>query len=354
VKTVTTADRPAPARGPRARSPQRATAALGIPGGSRPGTSGPGVAARGLTKTFASAQGAVRAVRGVDLELAPGETVALLGPNGAGKSTTIDLLLGLARADAGTVTIFGETPAAAVAGGRVAAMLQTGELIRDLSVRELVQMIAALYPAPRDVDAVLETAGLTALAGQRTQKLSGGERQRVRFAAALASGAGLLVLDEPTVGMDVEARHGFWQTIRAAAASGTTVLFATHYLEEADAYADRVVLLAGGKVVADGPATEIKARVGRRTIRATLTAVDLDALRGLPGVSAVERHGAVVALTCDDSDAALRALLARFPESRDIEVAGAGLEQAFLELTGDDGDSSAGSRPDGSDMKETA
>jgi len=354
VKTVTAADRRAPARASRPRSLGRATAAPGLSGGARRGAGGPGVAAHGLTKTFASAQGAVRAVRGVDLELAPGETVALLGPNGAGKSTTIDLLLGLADADEGTVTIFGESPAAAVAGGRVAAMLQTGELIRDLSVRELVQMIAALYPAPRDVDAVLETAGLTALAGQRTQKLSGGERQRVRFAAALASGAALLVLDEPTVGMDVEARHGFWQTIRAAAAAGTTVLFATHYLEEADAYADRVVLLAGGRVVADGPATEIKARVGQRVIRATLATADLDGLRRLPGVSAAERHGVAVALTCRDSDAALRALLAQFPEARDIEVAGAGLEQAFLELTGDDGVSPAGAHPVGSDMKETA
>ena len=314
-----------------------------------PQAGAPGIEARGLVKSFSTPRGKVRAVRGVDLHLAPGETVALLGPNGAGKSTTIDLLLGLGRPDRGTVTIFGETPAAAVAAGRVAAMLQTGELIRDLSVREIVRMIAALYPAPRDVDAVLETAGLTAIAGQRTQKLSGGERQRVRFAAALASGAALLVLDEPTVGMDVEARHGFWQTIRAAAASGTTVLFATHYLEEADAYADRIVLLAGGKVVADGPATEIKARVGQRVIRATLAAAGLDALRRLPGVSAAERHGAAVVLMCGDSDAALRALLSGFAEARDIEIAGAGLEQAFLELTGNDAGSPAGAFPDGHD-----
>jgi len=275
-------------------------------------------------------------VRGVDLCLAPGETVALLGPNGAGKSTTIDLLLGLGRPDEGTVTLFGQAPTAAVAAGRVAAMLQTGELIRDLSVRELVQMMAALYPAPRDVDEVLETTGLAALAGQRTQKLSGGERQRARFAAALVSGATLLVLDEPTVGMDVEARHGFWTTIRAAAAAGTTVLFATHYLEEADAYADRVVLLSAGRVVADGPATEIKARVGRRVIRATLAGADGVSLRELPGVAAVECHGDAVALSCSDSDAAIRALLGGWPAARDIEIVGAGLEQAFLELTGGD------------------
>jgi ABC-2 type transport system ATP-binding protein len=349
VKATTASDRrPAAASAaPRPAFPETTTAPAARGSHARRRAAAPGVAAHGQTKTFATPHGKVRAVRGVDLHLAPGVTVALLGPNGAGKSTTIDLLLGLGRPDRGTVTIFGETPAAAVAAGRVAAMLQTGELIRDLSVREIVQMIAALYPAPRDVDAVLETAGLTSIAGQRTQKLSGGERQRVRFAAALASGAALLVLDEPTVGMDVEARHGFWQTIRAAAASGTTVIFATHYLEEADAYADRVVLLAGGKVVADGPATEIKARVGQRVIRATLAAADLEELRRLPGVSAAERHGAVVVLTCGDSDAALRALLSGFAEARDIEIAGAGLEQAFLELTGDDAGSPRGALHEG-------
>ena len=297
----------------------------------------PGVAAHGLVKTFTTAHGAVRAVRGVDLEIAPGETVALLGPNGAGKSTTIDLLLGLGRPDDGVVALFGGTPAAAVAAGDVAAMLQTGELIRDLTVRELVQMMASLYPAPLDADDVLETTGLRAIAEQRTQKLSGGERQRVRFAAALVSGARLLVLDEPTVGMDVEARHGFWATIRTAAAEGMTVLFATHYLEEADTYADRIVLMAGGKVVADGPATEIKARVGRRTIKATLAAADLGALRELPGVATADRRGEAIVLSCGDSDAAIRALLAQFPGARDIEIAGAGLEEAFLELTGGDG-----------------
>jgi len=294
-----------------------------------------GVVARGLEKTFATSGGAVHAVRGVDLLIERGETVALLGPNGAGKSTTIDLLLGLGRPDAGVVSLFGGSPARAVAAGRVAAMLQTGELIRDLSVREFVQLTAALYPHALDVDQVLETTGLAGLAGQRTQKLSGGERQRTRFAAALVSGAGLLVLDEPTVGMDVESRHGFWTTIRAAAAAGTTVLFATHYLDEADAYADRVVLMSAGRIVADGPATEIKARVGRRVIKATLPGAEDAALRALPGVAAVERHGEAVVLSCSDSDVAIRALLAGRPDARDIEIVGAGLEQAFLELTGD-------------------
>jgi len=179
--------------------------------------------------------------------------VALLGPNGAGKSTTIDMLLGLLAPDAGTVSVFGRPPSEAVADGAVGAMLQTGALIRDLSVRELVSMMASLYPAPMDVDEVLELTGVSEISGQRTQKLSGGQSQRVRFAVALVSNPELLVLDEPTVAMDVEGRHGFWTTMREFAARGKTIVFATHYLEEADAYADRAVLMAHGAVVADGP-----------------------------------------------------------------------------------------------------
>lgn len=292
-----------------------------------------GIAAAGLTKSFRTPAGPVEAVRAIDLVIAPGETVALLGPNGAGKSTTIDLLLGLARPDAGSVTVFGTPPEEAVAAGRIAAMLQTGTLIKALTVREIVAMVASLYPQPLGVDEVLALTGLTRLAGQRTERLSGGEAQRVRFAVALVANADLLVLDEPTVAMDVEGRRAFWATMRAVAAAGSTIVFATHYLEEADAFADRVVLMAHGRIVADGSTTEVKARVGRRTIRATLADADLDALRALPGVTSAERHGDAIALLCDDSDLAIRALLAREPEVHDIEIAGAGLEEAFLELT---------------------
>ncbi len=270
---------------------------------------------------------------GVDVAIARGETVALLGPNGAGKSTTIDLLLGLARPDAGSVSVLGRAPAEAVDRGDVGAMLQTGSLLRDLSVRELVAMFAALYPDPLDVDEALSLAGLTPLAGQRTQKLSGGETQRAQFALAVVGDPDLLVLDEPTVAMDVESRRAFWVAMRDFASQEKTVLFATHYLDEADANADRIVLMAGGRVVADGAPTEIKARVGTRTIRATLPNAAERELAALPGVRAAVRHGDSVALTCTDSDAALRALLAAFPDARDIEVAGAGLEEAFLELT---------------------
>jgi len=295
-----------------------------------------GIHAQGLEKTFRTPSGPVRAVRGVDVLIAAGETVALLGPNGAGKSTTIDMLLGLSRPDRGRVSLFGMPPTQAVAAGAVGAMLQTGELIRDLSVRELVGMMASLYPAPLPVDDVIALVELRAAAEQRTQKLSGGQAQRVRFATALVGDPELLVLDEPTAGMDVEARRNFWTTMRRFTEQGKTVLFATHYLEEADAYADRVVLIANGRIVADGPPTEIKAMVGVRTIKATLPGHDQDKLARLPGVSTVDRHGETIILTCTDSDQAIRALLAAYSAVRDIEITGAGLEQAFLQLTADD------------------
>jgi len=292
-----------------------------------------GIALRGLRKTYRTSDGPIEAVRGIDLDIAAGQTLALLGPNGAGKSTTIDMLLGLSRPDAGTVTVFGGTPEEAVAAGSVGAMLQAGALMRDLTVRELLLQLASLYPHAEDVDKTLELVEITQIANQRTQKLSGGQSQRVRFAMALLTNADLLVLDEPTVGMDVESRHAFWTTMRRLASGGRTVLFATHYLEEADEFADRIVLMAHGEIVADGTPNEIKAKVGSRTIRATLPDVPASDLESLPGVTAVERRGAGVVLACSDSDAAVRALVAAFPEAHNIEIGGGSLEAAFLELT---------------------
>jgi ABC-2 type transport system ATP-binding protein len=293
-----------------------------------------GIVLQGLTKSFRTARGTVDAVRGIDIAISAGETVALLGPNGAGKSTTIDMLLGLTQPDSGAVSVLGRSPNQAVDDGAIGAMLQTGgQLIRDLTVRELVAMMASLYPDPLDVDEVLHLVGIADLAGRRTQKLSGGETQRTRFAVALVSDPAILVLDEPTVAMDVEGRRGFWETMRAFAARGRTVLFATHYLEEADAYADRAILMAHGRIVADGPTNEIRARVGMRTIRATFAEADERRLAELPGVTSAERHGAAVTLRCADSDAAIRALLQRYPDAHDIEISSAGLEEAFLELT---------------------
>jgi len=285
--------------------------------------------------------GSVRAVRSLDLAIRPGETVALLGPNGAGKSTTIDMMLGLTRPDHGTISVFGVPPAKAVRAGWIGGMLQAGQPLDHLRVRELIALTASYYPAPLRVDDVLRLTGADTFARLWTTKLSGGQAQRVRFAAALVGDPDLLLLDEPTAGIDVEGRRDFWQSMRDVAGQGKTVLFATHYLEEADAYADRIVLIAGGQVVADGPATEIKAQAASRTIRGTLPGAELAALHALPGVLAADRHGDTVIMSCSEPDVALRALLAAFPGIRDIEVNGGSLEEAFMELTAERANSAA-------------
>jgi ABC-2 type transport system ATP-binding protein len=290
-----------------------------------------GIIATGLWKSY----GSVQAVRGIDLAIAPGETVALLGPNGAGKTTTIDMILGLSRPDRGRVSVFGVPPAEAVRAGWVGGMLQTGSPPDYLRARELVALVASYYPHHLGVDEVLRATGVDEFADRWTNKLSGGQVQRVRFATALVGDPDLLVLDEPTAGIDVEGRRSFWLAMREVAERGKTVVFATHYLEEADAYADRIVLVAGGRVVADGPATEIKAHVGSRQIRATLPDVDLPALAALPGVLSSDRHGGTVILVCSDADAALAALIRAFPAAKDVEVRNGTLEEAFLELIGE-------------------
>jgi ABC-2 type transport system ATP-binding protein len=295
-------------------------------------TSAGGIVLSRLSKSY----GAVHAVRSIDLTIAAGETVALLGPNGAGKSTTLDMMLGLTRPDAGRVAVFGLAPTAAVRAGAIGGMLQTGSPLDFLRVREVVASVASYYPRALAVDDVLEMTGLVDVADRWASKLSGGQIQRVRFAAAVVGDPDLLVLDEPTAGLDVEGRREFWQAIRAVAMQGKTVVFATHYLEEADAYADRIVLLARGRIVADGPVTEIRALAGSRTIRATLPVVDVASLEALEGVLGAERHGEAVVLGCSDADRAVRALLAGFPEVRDLEVRRGSLEDAFLELTTDD------------------
>ncbi|MET7671336.1 ABC transporter ATP-binding protein [Micromonospora luteifusca] len=216
------------------------------------------VSLSGITRCF----GSVRAVDHLDLTIEAGDVVALLGPNGAGKTTTISVMLGLAPPDTGTVTLFGQLAADAVRAGRVAAMLQDAGFVPGSTVRDVVDLARALYPNPLDAESILATAGVTELASRRVDRLSAGETQRARFAFALAGDPDLLILDEPTTAMDVAARQQFWTAIRAYAADGHTVLFSTHQLHEADAVADRIVVLAAGRIVADGPPAQIRAMAG--------------------------------------------------------------------------------------------
>jgi len=285
----------------------------------------------GVSKSYET----VRAVESLDLEIDSGQAVALLGPNGAGKSTSIGMLLGLVRPSGGTVRVFGQTPDAAVRAGLIGAMLQDGALVPGLSVREVVDFVRGLYPEPLPLAEILELANLTTLAKRRADQLSGGQAQRVRFALAAAGAPKLLVLDEPTSAMDVESRRSFWASMRAYAAGGRTVLFATHYMEEADENADRVIVMARGRIVADGTAQEIKATAGGRTVRFTIGDQSTAGLDRLPGVTGVEVRGGSAQLSTTDTDATVQALYASGISVRDLEVKGAGLEDAFLSLTGD-------------------
>jgi ABC-2 type transport system ATP-binding protein len=292
----------------------------------------PAIELTGLTKSF----GSVRAVRGLDLTVQPGEIVAFLGPNGAGKTTTIDMVLGLSAPDEGQARVYGMDPQAAVRHGLVSAVMQTGGLLKDLTVKETLQFTASLFSDTKPVPEVLQRAGISDISDRRVGKCSGGQQQRLRFAMALLPDPELLVLDEPTTGMDVTGRRDFWAAIRQDAAQGRTVVFATHYLEEADAYADRIVLVSHGELVADGTAAQVKALVSGRTVRATLPGANPAALQGLPGVESVELRGDSVVIASTDSDAVARHLLTT-TGARDLEITSRGLEDAFISLTsGDD------------------
>lgn len=282
----------------------------------------------GAVKAF----GTVRAVDGVDLEIGRGETVALLGRNGAGKSTTIALLLGLDEPDEGTVALFGGPPSAAVRAGRVGAMLQETRPVPRVTVRELVSFVAGRYPAPLPVADALELAGIADLAGRRVDRLSGGQAQRVRFAMALAGNPDLIVLDEPTAALDVEARRAFWDSMRSYARRGHTVLFSTHYLEEADAHADRILVIDHGRLVADGTGEQLKRSVGGNLVSFDLAGRGTEGLTLLPGVVSVEVRGDRALLRTDDSDATVLAL-AGLGAIRGLEVVPASLDDAFMTLT---------------------
>jgi len=244
------------------------------------------------------------------------------------------MILGLGRPDRGEVKVLGRPPAGAVSRGLIGAVLQTGGLLKDLTVNETLRLTASVFPAAAPVGDVLERAGIADIADRLVGRCSGGQQQRLRFALALLPNPALMILDEPTAGMDVEGRRDFWRAIRHDAEQGRTVVFATHYLEEADAYSDRIVLLRRGRVVADGTAAEIRSLSVGRSVRATMANPDDAALRALPGVRSVEVRGQRVLIQTTESDAVVRQLLTK-TDAHDVEVIAHNLEDAFLALTTD-------------------
>jgi ABC-2 type transport system ATP-binding protein len=274
----------------------------------------------------------IQALRNLDLSIHSGELLALLGPNGAGKTTAVKLLLGLARPNRGTVSVFGGDPTQSRVRVRIGAMLQVARVPATLRVREHVGLFASYYPHPLPMKETLALAGLMEIKDRFFGELSGGQQQKVLFALAICGNPDLLFLDEPTVGLDVEARRMFWQVIRSLIERGKTVLLTTHYLEEADALADRIVVINKGTVIAQGTPAEIKALSCDKKIRC-ITRLGLDAIRQLPGVGTVKLDRKAVEIQSAQAEVVLRELLARDPELSGIEVTSAGLEEAFLTLT---------------------
>jgi ABC-2 type transport system ATP-binding protein len=293
---------------------------------------GPVVSFENVSKHY----GSLKAVDGLSLDLRSGETVALLGPNGAGKSTSLDMLLALRKPTSGKIAMFGSDPYHAIKSGRVGAMLQSGGLMPEVTVRELVTLVAGLHPRPVPVATTLRRAGIEEVAGQRVDRLSGGQTQRVRFALAIAGESDLIVLDEPTTAMDVETRQRFWAQMKEEVAEGKTLLFATHYLEEADQAADRILVINRGRLLADGTPAEIKSRAGAKQLSFRLGNVDEPFLLGLPGIVSLDVRGDIVRIQSSDSDKTLYAVLDAGYRPSDIEVSGLGLEQAFLAITAED------------------
>jgi ABC-2 type transport system ATP-binding protein len=297
------------------------------------GAAGSAVAFRDVVKVY---HPDIKALDHVSFDIQPGETVALLGPNGAGKSTAIDTMLGLRSPTSGAVRILGGTAAAAVAAGQIGGMLQTGGLPEGARVSELIGLFRQLYRDRRGTGELLRLAGIDDLADRRVEQLSGGQTQRVRFALALAGDPELLFLDEPTAALDVEARRHFWRSVEAIAGQGTTVLFATHYLEEADANASRIIVVNRGRVIADGAPAEIKSFTATRTLRFTTPAPDPSELLKLPGVTDVLVNADAVTVRTGDADETLPALYALGRQVKAMEVGSGGLEEALIALTSAD------------------
>ncbi len=276
--------------------------------------------------------GSTVALDGLYLSLRPGEIVALLGPNGAGKSTAIKLLLGLIAPTSGTVRIFGSDPRQAATRTRVGAMLQVARVTETLRVREHIDLFRSYYPNPLPVADILHIAQLQGIEDKLFGQLSGGQKQRALFALAICGNPDLVFLDEPTVGLDIEARRALWRQIRALSAQGKTVLLTTHYLEEADALADRVIVIHKGHVISQGTPAEIKRNSGGRTIRCSTT-LSRELLEALPTVTRVTAEQGSVCVTAVEAEAVVREMLLLDASLSNLEIASPALEDAFLALT---------------------
>lgn len=278
--------------------------------------------------------GAAPALAGVDLDIPAGQVLALLGPNGAGKSTAIGLLLGLLRADAGTVELFGEKPGSLAVRRRIGVMLQSASLPETLKVRELIALTRSYYPDPLDLQECAHQAGVADLLDRYCGALSGGQQRRVQFALAICGQPDLLFLDEPTTGLDIEARRAIWVAVRARLAQGSAVLLTTHYLEEAEALADHVAVLVGGRIAAQGSVAQISASAGQRRIRC-VSALAPETIAAWPGVHEVGRTETHLEILAGNTEAVVLQLLQRDPSLTGLEIERAGLAEAFLHLTCD-------------------
>ena len=286
----------------------------------------------GVGKTFnPRSSRPVHALKNADLTVQPGEIIALLGTNGAGKTTLLDLILGLTTPTSGTVTVMGHSPTQAVYRQHIGALMQTGGLLNELTVKDTVEMIAATLPEHLPLDEVIAQANLQPIYTRRVGKCSGGEQQRLRFALAILGNPEILILDEPTAGMDAGARRHFWDSMTHQAQQGRTIIFATHYLEEAEHFAQRIVLMKNGEIIADGTTAELRNMSADRVVSAEFPG-ELPDLTGLPGVKTSGTSGDRLSTTTEDSDALARYLLTH-TEARNLAISNHSLEDTFLELT---------------------
>ena len=283
---------------------------------------------KGAVKNY----GKVRALDGVDLAVTAGEVLAVLGPNGAGKTTAISLLLGLLRPDAGEATLFGESPTALTARRRIGAMLQTAGVPDTIMVGELITLFRSYYPDPRTFADVVSLAGADDILKRRYGKLSGGQQRRAQFALSIVGRTQILFLDEPTTGLDISARERMWKTIRMLAADGCAIVLTTHYLEEAEALADRVCVLAHGRVVAEGDVQQIRSRVSQRRV-SCICSLDAASIATWPNVRNIDRSGGRIEIVTDAPENIVRRLLSEDAGLSELEVRRAGLAEAFVEIT---------------------